>query len=272
MEIKDIKCTCTPEQREQAFKTIINDKVKMHLDSFDYQTKHLSDSEKMEVILKEIKAFEFVFSDDFLEPEHRKPRFFYSPYAYERGHANAWRDFKRNYEKRFGNEFRDFHLEFCPTLQPRTNEIGETYKPQNPNNKYLHPWFNYAYFFYLRLKDRAKGETKIDDKPHIQNLSSYLNCENKESVYKILVSNYSKAKSKKIALMLYALKQLDFIKISLTSTNKSELHRDLKNSLGDIGTPQGLTKQINLLVNDSEFNKNLIKMEAEFLVSKVSET
>ena len=139
MEIKDIKCTCTPEQRELAFKTIINDKVKMHLDSFDYVTKNLSDSEKMELILKEIKAFEFVFSDDFLEPKHRKPRFFYFPYAYERGHANVWRDFKRNYEKRFGNEFRDFHLESCPTLQPRTNELGETYKPQNPNNKYLQP-------------------------------------------------------------------------------------------------------------------------------------
>ena len=139
MEIKDIKCTCTPEQRELAFKTIINDKVKMHLDSFDYVTKHLSDSEKMELILKEIKAFEFVFSDDFLEPKHRKPRFFYFPYAYERGHANVWRDFKRNYEKRFGNEFRYFHLESCPTLQPRTNELGETYKPQNPNNKYLQP-------------------------------------------------------------------------------------------------------------------------------------
>lgn len=162
MEIKDIKCTCTPEQRELTFKTLINEKVEKLLISFDYNTKHLSDSEKMELILKEIKAFEFVFSDDFLEPEHRRPRFFNFPYAYERGHANVWRDFKTNYEKRFGNEFRDFHLESCHTLQPRTNEIGETYKPLNPNNKYLHPWLNYAYFFYLRLKDRVKGEATKD--------------------------------------------------------------------------------------------------------------
>jgi len=152
-----LKCTCTPEQRELAFKTIINEKVEMHLNSFDYKTKHLSDSEKMELTLKEIKAFEFVFSDDFLESKHRKPSFY--SFLTDRLNFSVWRDFKRNYEKRFGNEFEDFHLESCPTLQPRTNELGETYKPQNPYNKYLHPWFNYAYFFYLRLKDRAKGET-----------------------------------------------------------------------------------------------------------------
>ncbi len=271
MDIKDIKCTCTPEQREKTFKAFVNEQVNRDLEGFYYSIKHLTDSEKKELINKEIETYSQIFSGSFLISEPYRYKLHYKPRLVS--YASHWREFKYKYENRFMNEFKDFHLESCPILQPFTNEQGETYTPINPIRIRLNlAWFPYAYFFYLKLKEVAKGETKIDDKPHIQNLSSYLNCENKESVYKILVSNYSKAKSKKIALMLYALKQLDFIKISLTSTNKSELHRDLKNSLGDIGTPQGLTKQINLLVNDSEFNKNLIKMEVEFLVSKVSET
>ncbi len=161
MEIKDIKCTCTPEQREKTFKIFINEQVNRDLEGFNYSIKHLTDSEKKELINKEIETYSQIFSSSFLISEPYRYKLHYKSRLVR--YASHWREFKYKYENRFMNEFKDFHLESCPVLQPFTNEQGETYTPINPIRIRLNlAWFPYAYFFYLKLKEVAKGETIKD--------------------------------------------------------------------------------------------------------------
>ena len=183
MEIKDIICTCTLEQRGQAFNAFVNDNVNKHLDSFKYKISHLSASEQRELLAKEIKTYEFVFSSDYVVSEPLKYNLFYLPNALQ--FRSVWRQFKKGYENRFGDEFKDFHLQVCPIIQPYINENGARITPEPIRHRFNLARFPYAYFFYLSLKEYYNTEyltnRENDDKttnsvPEIEFFTSIQQC------------------------------------------------------------------------------------------------
>jgi hypothetical protein len=275
MEIKDIICTCTLAQRGQAFNAFVNDNVNKHLDSFKYKISHLSESEKRELLAKEIKTYEFVFSSDYAVSEPLKYSLFYLPNALQ--FASVWRDFKKGYENRFGDEFKDFHLDACPIIQPSINENGASITPEPIRHRFNLAWFPYAYFFYLRLKEYYG--TKYEDKPSINEMGAkgnqfedYFIKGDRKEIIKTLKSLYSNSKPKSIVLMLKALAKLEYINDVGSNTNKSGLHKVLEETFGKIGTPQGLTKQLNSFSIPNNFNESQIDLEVKKIVSNLSET
>lgn len=94
------------------------------------------------------------------------------------------------------------------------------------------------------LNQSGIGDLKQDQKK-IPRFSNYVNSENSISIVEKLKKVYSNSKPKTIAFMVVALKGLGIVFQDVFS-NKSKLHRALKNDFGDIGTKQSFEE---ILVN-----------------------
>jgi hypothetical protein len=187
-------CTCTPNEREQAFNLQIDSEVNSSLLSYtNHLNKELDRELRKHRIESDLKNYELIFKLNYLELQNANIILSYPP-NFNRNQKDLaigrMREFHSMYIRDHFKQFKDYHKAECILMQSEFNENGNEYNKPKHYPKFFgktpffkhHAPYEINYFFYLRLKEyytieytekliENEVETKKNDLPYEITLS-----------------------------------------------------------------------------------------------------